>query len=73
MPNITGRVCTPRQYEATSNGAFYTKNESVIIASGTGSDGSKAVYMDASNFNPIYGNSDTVQPKSIELYFYIKY
>ena len=29
--------------------------------------------IDASRCNSIYGNSDTVQPKSIELYFYIKF
>ena len=31
------------------------------------------ISFDASNSNPIYGNSNTVQPKSIELSFYIKF
>ena len=29
--------------------------------------------FDASRFNPIYGNSDTVQPKSVLFMFYIKF
>jgi hypothetical protein len=73
LPNITGRVSTLRVYEATSNGAFYTKNESVIIPAGTGSDGSKAVYMDASLSSSIYKDNATVQPPAVQkyLYFYI--
>ena len=31
------------------------------------------IRFDASNSSPIYGNSNTVQPKSIELSFYIKF
>ena len=35
--------------------------------------GTVTEHLDASSSNSIYGNSTTVQPKSIELYFYIKY
>ena len=51
-------------------GAYCGNNE--CFSSQT-SGGSYPMNFDASRSSSIYGNSDTVQPKSIELYFYIKY
>ena len=80
LPNITGQIFGTGTsghfyYNAKGLGAFYLgaycgNNE--CFSSQT-SGGSYPMNFDASRSSSIYGNSDTVQPKSIELYFYIKY
>ena len=59
VPNITGQVGTSDNAAYYPNGAFY---QSASSGHGNGSGGSITVSMDASLSNPIYGNSDTVQP-----------
>ena len=78
LPNITGEYYgtwknTIQGTETNSNfaGAFYgARSTSTHYASGDGAGG-KTLGFNASLSNPIYGNSDTVQPQSILGYMYI--
>lgn len=65
LPNITGTLRTLEDWQAgIATGAFLqTKTQSATYSGGNSSAG--LINMDASRSNPIYGNSDTVQPKSI--------
>ena len=78
LPNITGEWDSDYQYspyfEGTFTGAFArsttkfgTKNYGAY--SGTGA---RALLFDASLSNPIYGNSDTVQPPALTMVYIIK-
>lgn len=70
LPNIEGEVGV---YGTSSSptGAFYyttSKKGAGFNAVGTGAE----TIMDASLYNPIYGNSDTVQPpSSLKLLYYV--
>ena len=72
LPNIKGRVCTPRKYEANPTGAFYTVPETVTIAAGAGTDGSLAVYMNASRSSSTYQDNAPVQPEAIQYPYFIQ-
>ena len=69
LPNITGTIQT--DYLNQLSGAFYTYKADVTGNGGSGSDG--VAGFDASRSNPIYGNSNTVQPNAVKgyLYFYV--
>lgn len=72
LPNITGELKGPGAVQSAT-GAF-----SASEVTGSYSDDSPDVLtphiiFNASDSNPIYGNSETVQPKSITLKAYIKY
>lgn len=65
LPNITGRLSglstdTTESKEGLQ-GAFYFDTTNKHSGAGSGS-GDYYAYFDASRSNPIYGNSDTVQP-----------
>jgi len=71
LPNITGG------WREDSNawvyaGAIYDAGESSGSGSADGGGASKRFNFDASRSSNIYGNSDTVQPKSIRLRYIIK-
>jgi hypothetical protein len=67
LPNITGTF--NGDYINRNSGAFYTDQSSV---SGNGGSGEDAIIgFDASLSNPIYGNSNTVQPQAIKVLYYI--
>ena len=80
LPNITGILgqgdCAAATYNVTRTGAFYTVNansrsmmfDRLNVTNTYGDTG-----FDASRSNPIYGNSNTVQPKSVLFMFYIKF
>lgn len=73
LPNITGKFYHDTNViNNTLEGAFsYTSGSSLNLAnSATATSG--YVTLDASKSNPIYGNSDTVQPPSVCLTFIIK-
>ena len=83
LPNIKGEITnTPRGYGILDNrpnymyitsGAFYKTQTS----QGSNYQGAKSEScnfgIDASKSNPIYGNSATVQPKSMTVKYYICY
>lgn len=64
LPNITGSLADIPYHDSTvAKDAFYMGQRTDV---GTGSSGNAGgINFDASRSNPIYGNSDTVQPKSI--------
>lgn len=62
LPNITGDVTG---IEMNANGAFAIVNDNVQYAGGD-TIGATAIF-DASRSNPIYGNSTTVMPESINI------
>lgn len=73
LPNITGSVRSKHGYITTGTGAF-TALTSDNDWQGTGTIEALATFdFDASRSNPIYGNSDTVQPNAVKgyLYFYV--
>ena len=70
LPNITGK-CGAHGAVALKNmeGAFYSQGPTAGAANSRGDDPMNVYYLfDASLSNPIYGNSDTVQPPA-ELVF----
>lgn len=74
LPNITGRVYQDRNSyaKAYADGAFYNDNAEGA-GNGTGNTATTkvAIKMDASRSSPIYGRSNTVQPKSVAIYYYV--
>ena len=76
LPNITGSFRGRNAFNDSPElytGAFGVVNASSV--SGASGAGSSPYYFDfdASRSNSIYGNSTTVQPKSVEMLFCIKY
>lgn len=70
LPNIEGFLrFNGATYNGNSTGAFYALG-SCNQNQNTGSGGSGAGF-DASRSNSIYGNSDTVQPQTIKVLYYI--
>ena len=69
LPNITGSFVsgewTGQDY---TSGAFYQSGTS---GSDAGSDNRKVLTLDASRSSSIYGNSSTVQPQTVKVYYYI--
>lgn len=71
LPNITGSTNTDSNTGETLTGAFY----GIPTTGGYIAAGSSGLYktgFDASLLNPIYGNSDTVQPPSSNKLLYYK-
>lgn len=80
-PNISGNITTFSGnyagpfYKTGCNGAFsatYTvTNRYAYDSSSPQSDAASSVNLNASRSSTIYGNSDTVQPQSIKVFYYI--
>ena len=72
LPNITGRVGALGEEETPdwTTGAFYQNWDELVPGDDWGVD--YMVYMDASRSSPVYGRSDTVQPESLKMQYYIK-
>lgn len=68
VPNITGNFHSAFRKSETS-GAFQLTAETNGFDGKTNNTGSNITF-DASRSSPIYGNSDTVQPKATEMYLY---
>lgn len=67
LPNIDGWFGTAHVYPSDATGAFYVAYNHTKGGSGP-NNGTYADYiLDASRSNPIYGNSDTVQPPAIRV------
>ena len=70
LPNITGKVGTDNEsaYDGDPTGAFYASGN----AHRQGHEYTvRGVSFDASRSNPIYGNSNTVQPNAVKKLLYI--
>lgn len=78
LPNITGSLLT--SFRSTSR-ATSDVGDGALLASRVGAAGESGgdnqsiwnIDLNASRSNPIYGNSDTVQPPSLTTRWYIKY
>lgn len=75
LPNITGAIQNNFTYfSSETEGAFYSY---ASVTAGNLAPGEGVLYnynkFDASKSNPIYGNSNTVQPAAIRLIAQIKY
>lgn len=75
LPNITGEFAGAgwimTQNYNTTKGAITTGPQVSIHYGATAGTGGDRFFIDASNSNPIYGNSNTVQPQSVRGYYYI--
>lgn len=73
LPNITGSVITSGAILSSASGVFTvgtnTKNRDDVLDI----YGNSLLSFNASSSNPIYGNSDTVQPKSVSILPILKY
>lgn len=74
LPNITGGWSDFVGYQKPTEGpnAFYYSGTSGRGSQDDGYYGYAYMYFDASRSNPIYGNSDTVQPPSSVVYYIMK-
>lgn len=72
LPNITGTMTSSawKLGRPALTGAFYKKDTGGDRPS-YGTSGGSDWYFDASRSNPIYGNSNTVQPQAIKVFYYI--
>ena len=71
LPNITGTAgATYTGFENTSD-CFTVNSSTRTVATGSSGSFPSLLLFDASLSNPIYGNSNTVQPQSIKILYYI--
>ena len=79
LPNVTGKFVTERNLPSPSNtdlGVFSKMDSAALTGKVVGIDGNwqgLPLIFDASDSNPIYGNSETVTPLSESCRFYIRY
>ena len=78
LPNLYGTFGITTRYNLSdmnskTTGVFTFTNMGFPANYASNNDVGGYVTFDASIYNSIYGNSNTVQPKSIELSFYIKF
>lgn len=70
LPNITGTFSAENTRKYVS-GAFNYEEDTFARSTGSGSASNPGFNMDASRSSTIYGNSNTVQPQSIKVLYYI--
>lgn len=76
LPNITGEFNnSDRRTNVTASGAFYkttSDNSQYFSTQYTSSTTNQSFGFDASQSNSIYGNSETVQPESVQYPYFIQ-
>lgn len=70
LPNITGTFCGAGTNANLATGAFYKAGTGVDVFNNN-ADPDMRVGLDASRSSSIYGNSTTVQPQSVKVFYYI--
>lgn len=70
LPNITGTFCGAGESSSNATGVFYKVGTGVTVYN-QNSDPDNKYGFDASRSNSIYGNSNTVQPQSVKVLYYI--
>lgn len=70
LPNFSGTFRTDYA-DTTGNLTYVSQTFSSGIAGTTSSNTDNIVTIDLSNASSIYGNSNTVQPQSVKVYYYI--
>lgn len=73
LPNIAGTLGVDSNSTQALSGAFYKYDNNAAGGATGSSQYSDKAYFSANAFNSIYGNSDTVQPKSYTVRFYVCY
>jgi microcystin-dependent protein len=76
LPNITGNiyhVAHLLNITGSADGAFVRTGDATNKGNASGSGNGNDYNFDASRCSPVYGNSDTVQPKSVTVIYCIKY
>ena len=73
LPNITGHFASATGKIYSTDGAFTTNGTVKGQLNGSYNGSLGKGYLDASRSSSIYGNSDTVTPKSLSTKFFIKY
>jgi len=73
LPNIEGhlQIAHNSPYIQGQSGALYGGVTRIKMYGANSGSGGKDIHLDASLSNPIYGNSDTVQPQSVTGFIYI--
>ena len=74
LPNITGNISANRGWGRDglgATGAFQASGSAAMSDTINGYNNANNVTFDASRSSSIYGNSDTVQPQSIKVLYYI--
>jgi len=72
LPNIEGSIYIKTSSGGTASGAFTFSSENTgVTPSGTNKDKNVWANLNASRSSSIYGNSDTVQPQSVKVLYYI--
>ena len=74
LPNITGTFAMETNWNGSNfGGAFYNTLANVPQNNAVpGGDVDEVITFDASRVSSVYGKSDTVQPESLKLQYYIK-
>ena len=71
LPNITGGYGAGNEQSESGYGAFFHYGDSFGFGA-ENNDIGRMVYFDASRCSPIYGRSNTVQPPSLTVRYYIR-
>ena len=71
LPNITGGYGADNEQSESGYGAFFHYGDSFGFGA-ENNDIGRMVYFDASRCSPIYGRSNTVQPPSLTVRYYIR-
>ena len=73
-PNITGSLTAVNGRFTVASGAFsYSSDLTSMISASVAANANRGVNFSASNSSSIYGDSTTVQPKSLIFNYVIKY
>ena len=74
LPNITGKLGIVSGGARKTSGTFSLNSERYsLISASVVANAEAGINFSASNSNSIYGNSTTVQPKSLIFNYVIKY
>lgn len=71
LPNVTGTISANGARLSNGEGALYGDSKGTNYVGGTQESHNRILNIDASLSNPIYGNSDTVQPNAVKKLLYI--
>lgn len=71
LPNLQGWVQGAGVGNNYCDGELFTVKDQIANVRNDASDADNAYNFDASNYNSIYGNSNTVQPQAIKILYYI--
>ena len=71
LPNITGTFTGAGESQAFGTGAFYVYGNNGAEVANSSAARDRVIGMDATRSSSVYGNSNTVQPQSVKVLYYI--